>query len=167
MKLIKEVFESSGFSDEKQYRIRRAVRAIVKDGDDKIALLHMKNNSYYKLPGGGIDEGEDLKMAFDREMREEIGCKVSVSGTEAYGMTIEYRHTIGLVQFSYVFLGVIDGEKGQVEYTEKEIAEGAAVVWVTESEALDLLRNSTPKTNSGVFIVLRDTAIMEDFIVNQ
>ena len=43
----------------KNYRVREAGRAVVMDRDGMIALLHVTKESYYKLPGGGIEETED------------------------------------------------------------------------------------------------------------
>lgn len=33
---------------------------------------------YYAIPGGGVDEGEDLKEALKRELREELNIEVEV-----------------------------------------------------------------------------------------
>ena len=52
-------------------RTRKGARGIVKRNDGKIALLFKSNMNEYKLPGGGIDENEDPKDAFKREVLEE------------------------------------------------------------------------------------------------
>lgn len=54
---------------------REAVRAIVLE-NSKILLIHSKLNGDYKLPGGGIEEGETLKEALVREVQEEAGIIV-------------------------------------------------------------------------------------------
>ena len=38
---------------------RDSARAIIKLGDDKLALVYAKKLGYYKFPGGGINENED------------------------------------------------------------------------------------------------------------
>jgi len=55
---------------------RRVTGVIIKDG--KILLIHrIKNgNEYYVYPGGGIEEGEDVLAALDREMKEELNFEV-------------------------------------------------------------------------------------------
>ena len=54
---------------------RPSVRGIViKDG--KIAMMHSLKYDYYKLPGGGIEEGEQLEDTLIREVREESGLIV-------------------------------------------------------------------------------------------
>ncbi|KAA0205648.1 hypothetical protein EDM68_04920 [Candidatus Uhrbacteria bacterium] len=41
------------------WRERRASRAVVFDEKDRVAFLFVSKHGYYKLPGGGIEEGED------------------------------------------------------------------------------------------------------------
>lgn len=57
-------------------RVRIGARGIVLREDGKIAIFHKKNKNEYKLPGGGVDEGEDLVEAFKREVIEEAGCEI-------------------------------------------------------------------------------------------
>ena len=42
---------------------RTAVRVILINDENKIAILHKKNKNEYKLVGGGVDEGEDFEDA--------------------------------------------------------------------------------------------------------
>jgi 8-oxo-dGTP pyrophosphatase MutT (NUDIX family) len=72
-----------------EIKIRKAARAVVFDNDNKITILKVANHNYYKLPGGGVEEGEDLAKALEREAMEEIGCKISVTGE--IGKIIEHR----------------------------------------------------------------------------
>ena len=41
--------------------------------DKKILFLYKKEHELWQFPQGGIDNGEDLEMAFFREMTEELG----------------------------------------------------------------------------------------------
>ncbi len=56
--------ESATEDEVKTWDVREAARGIVIDDEGKIAMLHVSKNNYYKLPGGGIDEGEDKETAF-------------------------------------------------------------------------------------------------------
>ena len=47
--------------------IKFGARGIVLNDEGKIAIIHKVNKNEYKLPGGGIDENEDAKIAFKRE----------------------------------------------------------------------------------------------------
>jgi 8-oxo-dGTP pyrophosphatase MutT (NUDIX family) len=58
---------------------RTVVRVVLADVAGQILLLHLVEPKYpelgdcWELPGGGIDPGEDVFMAAQRELAEEIG----------------------------------------------------------------------------------------------
>lgn len=56
---------------------REAVRGIIMKGS-KILLIYSEKNEDYKLPGGGIEEGETPKEALVREVQEEAGIRVEI-----------------------------------------------------------------------------------------
>lgn len=49
------LFEESDQSIESE---RRASRGVIFDKDGRVAMMHFLTTGSYKLPGGGIDEGE-------------------------------------------------------------------------------------------------------------
>lgn len=162
MKLIAEIYEPTfKYEEELLYRLRKAARSIVTRGN-KIALIHVKNKGFYKLPGGGIDEGENIMEALERELIEELGCKVKV--IEEIGMTIEFRGSMKLLQISYAFVGEFIKDLGTVSYTEKEITEGCEFLWINVNKALELIEKSKPIDQSGWFIVERDLKILKSYM---
>jgi 8-oxo-dGTP diphosphatase len=58
-------------------RIRRAVRAIVLDPNDRVLLVRFSfpARDVWAAPGGGIDEGETAEEAIRRELGEETGLE--------------------------------------------------------------------------------------------
>ena len=86
----KDIFPDLNDNEKVPSRHREAARAVVFDFENKVALLHVKKHAYHKLPGGGLEEGEDIKTALEREMMEEIGCQVEVQNE--IGEIIEYRN---------------------------------------------------------------------------
>ena len=74
---MKELFSIDLNDYEHNYIVykRPSARGIIISGD-KIALVYSKKEKYYKFPGGGIKENEDMHTALIREVREEVGLTV-------------------------------------------------------------------------------------------
>ena len=157
MKLIDEV-QLEEIESRLDYRLREAVRAIVLKGD-KMALLYVSNENYHKLPGGGIEQGENLNQALEREILEEVG--VTIENIREVGKIIEYRKQHHLKQISYCFVIDVKYDTGNLNYTEEEKAEGFELKWVSIQEALKLMKNDKPKDYLGTFVKARDICILE------
>jgi ADP-ribose pyrophosphatase YjhB (NUDIX family) len=142
------------------FKTRTAARAVILDTNDDIAMLYVTKNGYHKLPGGGVDEGEDLSDALARECREEVGCEIDVLSD--IGTVIEVRGGVGLVQNSYSYLTRLSGEKGTPDFTESELERGFKIVWMPLVEAKRTLMTEIPKDYEGKYIVIRDLAILEE-----
>lgn len=152
--------ESTTEAERMIYRTREAARAVVTDEHQNIALLYVAKDNYYKLPGGGIEQGEDPRIALDRECQEEIGCEITV--TEEIGTIIEYRKFCDLIQTSYCYFAQLKGEKGRPTFTDDEIAEGFQQLWVPYSEALSLLeKNQAYNLEGREYIVPRDLCFLK------
>jgi 8-oxo-dGTP diphosphatase len=142
------------------FRTRRAARAVVTDAHGRVALLHVSHENYHKLPGGGIDEGEDIATALERELLEEIGCQAKV--TAEIGEVEEYRNQWGLHQTSYCYMAQQFGEQKPPDFTEEELSEGFEIQWVKNiDEAITILSRDVPANYDGSFIKLRDLAILK------
>lgn len=138
---------------------RRASRAIVLNDQGKVALLKVNNRNYHKLPGGGIEDGEDEITALHRELLEEIGCNAVV--VSEVGEIVEYRNKWQLKQTSYGYLAKQDGAQQEVAFTEHEQEEGFEVVWASSIDrAIALLEQDVPSNYDGHFIQRRDLALL-------
>jgi 8-oxo-dGTP pyrophosphatase MutT (NUDIX family) len=145
--------------DTASFRKREAVRAVVTDNAGKVALLWVGLYGYHKLPGGGIDEGEDMLIALERELLEEIGCRAKVTGE--VGEIVEYRNRFELKQTSYCFVAIQVGEKGEPDFTDEELREQFSVVWADNIDgAINLLEQDEPTDYEGKFIKVRDLALL-------
>jgi len=141
------------------YKKRFAVRAVVTDAEDNVALLQVGKHGYYKLPGGGIEEEEDRFVALERECMEEIGCHIEVYGE--VGMIEEHRKMFELRQISYCYLARVVGSKGEPNFTESELANDFSIVWVHKNEVQSLLNTYMPTNKEGHdYIVPRDKCFL-------
>ncbi len=154
-----DFFPDSPRLDTDTFRIREAARAVVVDENGRVALLKVGKHSYHKLPGGGIDEGEDKIEALSREFIEEIGCGANVIAE--LGAIVELRDKWELKQTSYCYLAKQFGPISEPEFTPEEIADGFSVVWVDSVDiAITLLENDRPTNYEGLFIQKRDLTLL-------
>lgn len=165
--------EDIGFENKELNNPRKRIgaRGIVLKGN-RIALFYKKNENEFKLPGGGVEDGENLEEAFCREVLEETGCKVKI--ISKLGTTEEFKSIENFYQLSHVFFAEVIEDTKQLHLTEKESAEGAELLWVTLDEAIEKVNNCfdnlkpSPYDNqenvySTKFIIKRDLAILNYF----
>lgn len=154
-----DVDSGSPQTDNTNYRRREAARAVLLDKSGSVYLLNVTKHGYHKLPGGGIDEGEEIHKALKRELLEEVGCEAKVIAE--LGIINETRDFEKLNQISYCFLAQQTGEQGSAQLEESEIAEGMQEVKVKNiDQAIALLQSNNPDNLEGQFIKKRDLAIL-------
>ncbi|MBZ9609862.1 NUDIX domain-containing protein [Clostridium estertheticum] len=163
MELIKEIYEKDiGYNYENidiTYKLRKASRAVVLNNSRKIALLYVSKNNYHKLPGGGIEAGEDRNIALNREVMEESGVNIDILGE--VGTIIEYKNMQNILQISYCFYSKVKGYIKQPSFTDEEIDNGFQLKWVALDEAILILENDTPDNYIGKFIQIRDLLFLK------
>ncbi len=144
----------------KSFTPRLAARGVVFDKNNRLAVLHVANDNHYKLPGGGIEPGEDKAQAFKRECLEEIGFNVEV--LSELGSIVEYRSKNSMIQTSFCYTAKIIGEQQEITLTDQEKEGGfQPPIWVTLDEALRLISTSQSNNYFSRFMVERDTLILK------
>ncbi len=140
-------------------KYRHASRAVLLDENELVPILYVAKRDFHKLPGGGVEEGEDLIEALRRECIEEIGCEIEVDCE--IGQTVETRRKKHLHQTCYGYLGKVTKNLGVLNFTQEEIDDGYEVKWVPIDKAIELLHNDDPTDYNAKFIRLRELAILE------
>ena len=160
--------EISNILDNPKERI--AARGIVLRKDGKIAIFNKSNKNEYKLPGGGVEIGEDVEDAFKREIKEETGCDITI--IDKLGIIKEEKSKNNFQQISHVFVSRVVKDNKKLNLTDKEKDEGGKLIWVSVEKALELITNCYDKLKPSKyediyntkFIVLRDKKILEYYM---
>ncbi len=163
MKKIGELnLESLTQEEYKDFRNREAVRAIVVDEDGKVALVHVGRDNYYKIPGGGIDKGEDKIEALKRECMEEAGVHIKENPIEL-GYIFEAKRSWEMTQKSYCYIAEVEGEKKEPEYTSAEQRQDFSFQWISVDEAIELMKSNIPDDIALQYMARRDLMFMEAY----
>lgn len=163
MKLLRTIdFDLLSPEQRETLVFRQAARAVVRDQENNVALLQVRRKGYYKLPGGGVEPGEDMQTALKRECLEEIGCAVEVDAE--IGSTLEYRAKNNVKQESFAYLAHVVGTKGEPSLTPEEAADGFMTIWVPITTAIQLVHETNTEDYQGQFIIPRELVILEEAV---
>ena len=158
MELLKEIKDKEWPKDESTLKIRKASRAVLFDENNLIPLLFVSKYNYHKLPGGGINDNEDKAKALIREVLEEAGSGIEISGE--IGKIVEFRSKWNLKQTSYCYIGRIIS-KGKPDFAEKELSQGFKLIWLSLDGAISKIENDKPTDYEGSFIQKRDIVFLK------
>ena len=141
-------------------------KAVVFDNENKVALVGSKVNSFYLLPGGGIDEGESIEDGIKRECLEEIGCKIKVLNN--IGVIEDFRDRDQKHCINHCYIAKLVGSKGKLRLTEEEKKNGMHVIWVSLDKAISMLEREVEQLKRGEvdfyntgFNILRDNLFLK------
>lgn len=133
------VLDEKNYPEDMPEILRGAVRGIILL-DGKLLMIE-DSFGEVKLPGGGIEPGEDEMAALQREVREETGYEVLPETIRPFGEIVEKRLSVHEPmiwhQISRVYFCDVAPEQGRCEYTENEKKHGFRLVRYTVEEALD------------------------------
>lgn len=113
-----------------------SVVAVVEDDDGRILMIHKTDNNLWALPGGGHDPGESIGDTVVREVREETGYDVEVTGI--IGTYTNPTHVMAYddgevrQQFSIAFAARLIGGERRPSEESKEVA------WIDSADMKNL-----------------------------
>ena len=86
------ILDEKNYTDEMRVFERFGVRALIqKDG---LFAMQRGKKGEYKIPGGGMDEGENLIQTLAREVLEETGLVIKPETMKELGAILEIRKDI-------------------------------------------------------------------------
>jgi 8-oxo-dGTP pyrophosphatase MutT (NUDIX family) len=100
--------------------------AIVTDEQGRILLIKRRDNTLWALPGGGHDIGETIGQTAVREVKEETGLDVQVTGLT--GIYTNPAHVVAFTdgevrqQFSLCFTTTLLGGQLAIDHESTDIA---------------------------------------------
>ncbi|NMP16092.1 NUDIX hydrolase [Thalassotalea sp. Y01] len=143
---------------------RQAARAIIVRGE-QILLLYTERYHDYTLPGGGVDEGEDLEQGLVRELKEETGAQ-NIRNVQAFGRYEEFRpwykadYDIMHME-SFCYTCEIDDELANTELEAHEIANGMHPVWINIHQAIAHNEHTMANSEKKGMSIERETFLLK------
>lgn len=146
---------------------RIGARVLLLDPADRVLLIHALDPSdpdhhWWELPGGGLDEGEDLHAAARREVAEETGIMLTTLGRELWVRESRFRYKgLDHHRIEHVFLARTPSAAPQVALkpTENEKAGLIERRWWSADE----LRQCRDKLLPAELPVLLDDLLADRF----
>ncbi|OMI33145.1 NUDIX hydrolase [Streptomyces sparsogenes DSM 40356] len=131
-----------------------AASAVVTDDTGRILLQRRRDNELWALPGGGMEMTDSLPGTAVREVKEETGLDVEITGL--VGTYTDPRHVIAYTdgevrrQFNVCFTARIDG--GQLAISD----ESTELRFLAPEELADLPMHHTQRLRLRHFLEHRD-----------
>lgn len=139
---------------------RVTARAIVKNQRGQYAVMYAEKYNIYTLPGGGVEDNEDILTALRREILEETGC--TCDEIRELGTIYENRASLDYTQVNHYFV-VTTREVGEICLTEAELANNTVVQWHTFEEVKRLISKPTFDRVQGKYLQARDIAALNEY----
>ena len=164
---MKELFSIDLKDYDEEYRVfkRPSARGII-IVNDKIALVYSEKEKYYKFPGGGIKENEDMKNALIREVREEVGLKVIPDSIREFGSVMRrqkssYSPDTIFEQENFYFFCDIRHQILQQDLDDYEKEAGFSLRFVDIDDAIKANRDYRSDDSFDEIMIKREMRVLQ------
>lgn len=140
---------------------RLTARAIVKNQDGLYAVMYSDKFKLHSLPGGGVEDGEDVLTALHREIYEETGCVCDE--IKELGIVAENRASLDYTQINYYYVVTTTHQPGENHLTESEQASRTVLQWHTFDEMVRLINKQEFERVQGKYLKARDVAALKEY----
>lgn len=137
---------------------RITARGILKNQKNMFAVMYSEKFNLYSLPGGGVEDGEEVIMAIQREIWEETGC--SIASMQPLGYVEENRAHCDYTQIDYYFVMETNDLDLKPHLTENEANNKTTVIWLNADEMYHHIATPEHDTNQRKFLQARDVAAL-------
>ena len=140
---------------------RITARAIVKNQDGLYAVMYADKFKLHSLPGGGVEDGEDVLTALRREVYEETGCVCDA--IQELGIVLENRASLDYTQINYYYVVTITHAPDENHLTDEELANQTVVKWVAFDELVQLINEQEFDRVQAKYLKARDVAALYEY----
>ena len=166
MELLFEIDKKDYDPDGKAFRRPSARGIILISG--KIAAIYSRKHKYYKIPGGGIEPGEDNICALIREVKEEVGLNVKPESIKEFGYVHRIqrgKHEPVFIQDNFYYLCDVDDTLDLQSLDDYESDEGFTLKFVSASDAV-MTNKSHSHGDYDLILIERETRVIEYLVEN-
>ena len=147
----KKIYYHSRFMPDQSYRLKPnhlvSCAALITDDMGKILLVKSPWRGW-EYPGGLIEPGESFREALKREVQEEAGVEIEITGF--IGICKNIEKNIVNIDFAARYLS------GELQTSE----ESSEVIWATPEEAMDLITFPLTKKRLQNMLAGREEAVL-------
>lgn len=117
------------------------IKALIQNDEHQILLL--KNQDYWDIPGGRMDQGENITAALLRELHEEIGIH-RIAKQELWNVAKAVKQLPYGDMMTSLML-IVYHVQLTVDQIPRSCEPGVTLHWVSPEQAADYLKNKYPE----------------------